>query len=107
MQDLVNDLRAAVPDRPVVFQAPKPVMVARRLRVRRAGSPEPARERQPAHAPRTLVEVRVQRENGDVSIEVEDHGPGIDADVRNRLFERFLRDPLRSCATGGSGRGIL
>ncbi len=38
---------------------------------------------------------------------VEDDGPGIPADLRERVFDRFFRvDPSRSRATGGSGLGL-
>lgn len=44
---------------------------------------------------------------GALCIEVRDNGPGIPADQRESVFERFRRlDPSRSRDTGGSGLGL-
>jgi Histidine kinase-, DNA gyrase B-, and HSP90-like ATPase len=57
--------------------------------------------------PTSAVEVSVRRLNGDVVVEVADHGPGIDPTLGDQLFERFTRaDPSRSSASGGSGLGL-
>lgn len=42
-----------------------------------------------------------------VVIHVDDHGPGIAADMLERVFEPFVRgDPSRNRATGGTGLGL-
>jgi heavy metal sensor kinase len=49
--------------------------------------------------------VTVSSRNG--AVEVEDDGPGIPADMRDRVFDRFVRlDRARGRATGGSGLGL-
>lgn len=58
----------------------------------------------PAGSP---VEVVAQAGPDGVTIEVRDHGPGIPAAERERVFERFARlDAGRARDTGGSGLGL-
>lgn len=53
----------------------------------------------------TPVEVRVTAASGHVEVTVTDHGPGIPADLRERIFEPFQR--LAAAApTPGSGLGL-
>jgi two-component system OmpR family sensor kinase len=57
----------------------------------------------------TAVEVRVSRgsEADDVVVTVIDHGEGIPAQVRDKIFQRFWRaDTSRTRETGGSGLGL-
>jgi signal transduction histidine kinase len=55
----------------------------------------------------TNVKVQVGAQDFDVVITVDDDGPGIAADDRERVFERWVRlDPGRSSSDGGSGLGL-
>lgn len=55
----------------------------------------------------SLVEVRVAPRGGRVVVTVFDDGPGIPADQRERVFDRFVRlDPDRSRSAGGTGLGL-
>lgn len=57
--------------------------------------------------PGTSVEVRVVERPKSIAIEVEDSGPGIPADIRKRLFERFARgDSSRARGSGSTGLGL-
>jgi two-component system OmpR family sensor kinase len=54
--------------------------------------------------PGTAVEATVERRNGEVVLAVEDDGPGIPAELQDKVFERFFRgDGDRS---GSSGLGL-
>jgi two-component system, OmpR family, sensor histidine kinase BaeS len=53
------------------------------------------------------VRVRLCRSAGRIETVIEDSAPGVDADGRARLFERFYRvDASRNRASGGSGLGL-
>ena len=53
------------------------------------------------------VAVSLSRAPGGAQLAVEDHGRGIPAEERERVFERFHRvDAARSADTGGSGLGL-
>jgi heavy metal sensor kinase len=54
------------------------------------------------------IRVRVfEKANQFVSIEVEDNGPGIPVQHRNKVFDRFYRiDEARTRETGGAGLGL-
>jgi signal transduction histidine kinase len=51
--------------------------------------------------------VRSFASNGDVGVTVEDEGPGVPEQLRERVFDRFYRvDGSRARTTGGSGLGL-
>jgi signal transduction histidine kinase len=53
------------------------------------------------------VSVRAWRTAQEGGLTVEDEGPGIADDLRERVFDRFFRiDPSRDRVTGGSGLGL-
>jgi heavy metal sensor kinase len=59
------------------------------------------------HAPeRGHVVVRVWQSGGEAGVTVTDDGPGVPAEARSRIFERFARqDPARQ-RSGGAGLGL-
>ncbi len=54
------------------------------------------------------VRVGVERQSGQARIEVDDRGPGVPAELRERIFERFSRGGVagRRGTEGGSGLGL-
>lgn len=103
----VGASRAIDPARPVDLDATEPLVVvgdSARLRQVMDNLLANAREHTP---PGTAVEVRLGRENGHAVVDVMDHGPGIPAEDRARVFERFYRaDRARSRDHGGVGLGL-
>ena len=98
-RDAVADARATAPDRPIVVRADGPAVVlgdAHQLRQVLGNLVRNALVHTPADSP---IDVTVGREDGDVRLEVRDHGPGLPTDEPNELFERFWR------AEGGRERG--
>jgi signal transduction histidine kinase len=57
-------------------------------------------------APGTPVTVSVRRDGDDAVLEVADRGPGVPADLRERVFERFARGNGDTGRAGGSGLGL-
>jgi two-component system OmpR family sensor kinase len=55
----------------------------------------------------TPIEVTLARANGEVSVEVRDHGPGLPTGDHEALFERFWRsEGGRERGRGGAGLGL-
>jgi two-component system, OmpR family, sensor kinase len=107
VNDAVSDARAADPERTVLARITTPMVVTGddlRLRQAVANLVRNALVHTPPGSP---VEVSLQAQNGHAEIDVIDHGPGVPAAQRERIFERFHRaDPLRSRDQGGSGLGL-
>ena len=107
VNDAVSDARAVDPERTVLARITTPMVVTGddlRLRQAVANLVRNALVHTPAGSP---VEVSLQQLNGHAEIDVIDHGPGVPAAQRERIFERFHRaDPLRSRDQGGSGLGL-
>jgi two-component system OmpR family sensor kinase len=105
--DACSDARVSDPGRTVTARARAPLVVTGdepRLRQVLANL---LRNALVHTEPGTPVEVELREERGWAVIEVIDHGPGIPATVRDRVFERFHRaNPERSRDQGGSGLGL-
>jgi len=58
--------------------------------------------------PGSTIELRARAEGGDAVVEVADDGPGVPAERREQIFERFVRGegPADTAVGGGSGLGL-
>jgi signal transduction histidine kinase len=57
--------------------------------------------------PGTAVEASVERRNGEVVLAVEDDGPGIPAELAEKVFERFFRGAGDRSGSSGLGLSIV
>jgi two-component system OmpR family sensor kinase len=106
--EAVGDARPAGPDHIWVLEVgDEPVQIAGdtgRLHQVVANLLANARTHTPAG---TTVTVQVSRTADTATLRVHDDGPGIDAGLRDELFERFSRaDRSRARQTGGTGLGL-
>ncbi|MFG1783295.1 sensor histidine kinase [Rhodococcus oryzae] len=108
--DAVHDARAVAPQREIgleVLGGPGQAEVLgdeARLRQVLGNLVGNALSHTPADA---AVTVRVGTAGPDAVLEVADTGPGLDAETRERVFERFYRaDSSRTRESGGSGLGL-
>ncbi len=106
--DAVDAARAIDRDRVLDADVDGPVLVigdAGRLRQVIDNLLENARVHTPSGTP-TRVSLRPDG-GGGALLTVADEGPGMDADVASKAFERFYRgDPARARSTGGAGLGL-
>ena len=58
--------------------------------------------------PGSRIELRMRAEGGEAVVEVADDGPGVPAELREQIFERFVRGggPADTAIGGGSGLGL-
>jgi two-component system OmpR family sensor kinase len=104
--DAVGDAAAVAPDRAILLDAGAGAVVlgdAHQLRQVLGNLLRNAVVHTPAGTP---VEVRVEAD-GEVTLEVRDHGPGLPGDDPGALFERFWRaEGGRERGRAGSGLGL-
>jgi two-component system OmpR family sensor kinase len=105
--DAVDDARATAPDRAIGSHVEGATTVsgdAHQLRQVLANLLRNALVHTPAGTP---IEVSAARDDGEVRVEVRDHGPGLPTDDPSELFERFWRsEGGRERGRGGAGLGL-
>jgi two-component system, OmpR family, sensor kinase len=105
--DAVADAGATAPQREITLHVVEPVTVlADPLQLQQvlANLLRNALVHTPAATP---IEVSVERDGETARISVRDHGPGVPAAARERLFERFWRaEPGRERGRAGAGLGL-
>ncbi|HET7420665.1 MAG TPA: HAMP domain-containing sensor histidine kinase [Candidatus Dormibacteraeota bacterium] len=106
-RDAVDDARAVAPQRDITLRADSPAVINgddTRLRQVLGNLVRNALVHTPSKSP---IEVAVTTDNGTARLSVADHGPGLGAADRERIFEPFYRaDPSRSRDSGGAGLGL-
>jgi two-component system OmpR family sensor kinase len=107
VEQAAEDARAAAPDRNIIVHAARGAVVAGdpdRLRQLLGNLTRNALVHTPALTP---IELTVRRDDGVIVVDVRDHGPGLPAGERDRLFERFWRpESGRVKGPGGAGLGL-
>jgi two-component system OmpR family sensor kinase len=107
LEDAARDVRAVQPERVITVSTPPSLPVVGdtyRLQQVLAALVHNALVHTPLD---TAIELSGQLADDLVTVEVRDHGPGMDAESQAHAFERFYRgDPSRSRHTGGSGLGL-
>ena len=106
-EDAVADFKVANPEREITPHIESDLVVlGDSLRLRQVLDNLLVNTR--AHTPSgTKVEVTLRRAGDRIELTVADDGPGMSADEREHIFERFWRgDPARSRNSGGSGLGL-
>jgi two-component system OmpR family sensor kinase len=105
--DAVADARVVDPDRAITLEAdPGACVVGDPLQLRQvlANLLRNALTHTPVSSP---VEVSVCERDGEVTLSVRDHGPGLPTDSPEQLFERFWRaEGGRERGPGGAGLGL-
>jgi two-component system OmpR family sensor kinase len=105
--DAVTDARVVAPERNIHLNSNGPVIVNgddTRLRQVLGNLVRNALVHTP---PRTPVDVNLSTTDSVARLSVADHGPGLAAEDRDRIFEPFYRaDPSRSRDSGGAGLGL-
>lgn len=106
--DVVHDARMLDPDRPISLEVigQPPVVLGDEARLRQVV--HNLATNAVRHTPGgTAVRVRVGVEDERAVVEVADEGPGLPAETRERVFERFYRtDSARNREAGGTGLGL-
>lgn len=106
--DVVHDARVLDPNRPISLEiiGRPPVVLGDEARLRQVVQNLVANALR--HTPvGTPVQVRVGVDAERAVVEVADEGPGLSAETRDRVFERFYRtDSARNREAGGTGLGL-
>lgn len=108
VEDAVAEAAIIEPDREITFHGEHTVHVlgdAERLRQVLTNLLANVRSHTPAGTPVTVQVTSPEQDTAHV--DVTDAGPGLSAEQRERVFERFYRgDPSRARTSGGSGLGL-
>ena len=105
--DTVEDARATAPDREIVLHSAGPATVSGDAHQLRQVLANLVRNALVHTAPGTKIEVSAERDNGDVRVEVRDHGGGLPAGASEQIFDRFWRSEAgRERGRDGAGLGL-
>jgi two-component system OmpR family sensor kinase len=102
----IETARTIEPDRPLTVDLTPSTVAGDHDRIRQVVDNLLANVR--AHTPPdSPLRITLAHDGSDAVLSVADSGPGMDADTRDHVFERFYRaDPSRARASGGAGLGL-
>jgi two-component system OmpR family sensor kinase len=102
----VEDARAADPKRPLELRQDGPAIVeGDEVRLKQVLDNLLANVR--VHTPPGTLTTVTLKADGEAVVEVADEGPGVPAEIADRIFERFFRaDSSRGREKGGAGLGL-
>ena len=102
--DLVHNVAATCPgEAPIEVEQPPPLVRADRRRLDRVVANLLENAERHGGGP---VRIAISRRNGRVRLEVDDAGPGVPAQLRERVFERFARGERTGDGSGDTGTGL-
>ena len=104
--EAIETARTLEPDRPLEADLTPSTVAGDHDRLRQVVDNLLANVR--AHTPpEAPLRVTLEHDDGSAVLAVADSGPGMDAETREHVFERFYRaDPSRARASGGAGLGL-
>jgi two-component system, OmpR family, sensor kinase len=106
--DACSDASAAAPGRPVTLHAPQPVVILGVEAHARQALGNLVTNALKHTPPGTAIDVSAQVQGGEAVVSVRDHGPGLDAEALEHVFDRFWQqDPARAGAGAGLGLPIV
>jgi two-component system OmpR family sensor kinase len=107
-EDAVADARATAPDRAITVEADGPGLVHGDVQQLRQVVANLVRNALVHTPPGSPIEVTVASEDGTVTLQVRDHGPGLPPGIDpSQLFQRFWRAAGgRARGRGGAGLGL-
>ena len=106
LRSVAERAQSAYPEMPLRVEAPDGLPILEVDSTRIAQVLDNLLSNAAKYAPGAAVELRARRDGEAVTIEVEDHGPGIAPEHASQMFQRFYRVPETQRTVRGTGLGL-